>query len=289
MAEKSIPLRQLKPAASDPGLPEGFSIRRIRDVLGGNDLRHDLHRHDFFFILATETGDGVHEIDFTSYEVTDHSVFILRPGQVHQLTLGRNSTGYLIGFSPDFYYPRDNSSTQLLSRVAGKNACQINKKRPGKIFTVLADIQKEFDTKQEGYREIIRASLGILFIELLRQRRNAPGAPAGTVTYEQEKLEKLLLLIEANVSNNKQVHYYADKLNLSSYQLNAITKATLGKTCSEVISAHVILEAKRHLLATSGQVTQIAYRLGYEDVSYFIRFFKKHTGFTPDAFRQRSR
>ncbi|HEX8279287.1 MAG TPA: helix-turn-helix domain-containing protein [Segetibacter sp.] len=32
-------------------------------------------------------------------------------------------------------------------------------------------------------------------------------------------------------------------------------------------------------------MNQIADHLGYEDVSYFIRFFKKHTGYSPEAFR----
>ena len=41
----------------------------------------------------------------------------------------------------------------------------------------------------------------------------------------------------------------------------------------EVISDCVVLEAKRHLLATATQVSQIAWDLGYGDVSYFIRFF----------------
>ncbi|MBL7932446.1 MAG: AraC family transcriptional regulator, partial [Bacteroidia bacterium] len=71
-----------------------------------------------------------------------------------------------------------------------------------------------------------------------------------------------------------------------SYQLNSITKSLLGKTCSEIINEQIILEARRYLLATSNQVNQIAYQLGYEDVSYFIRFFKKHTGHSPDSFRQ---
>jgi len=74
-------------------------------------------------------------------------------------------------------------------------------------------------------------------------------------------------------------------LNLSSFQLNAITKATLGKNCSELINEYVILESKRYLLATSNQVNQIADHLGYEDISYFTRFFKKHTGYSPEAFR----
>ena len=78
---------------------------------------------------------------------------------------------------------------------------------------------------------------------------------------------------------------FAAMMSLSTYQLNAITKQTLGKICSDIINEQIILEAKRHLLATSNQVNQIATLLGYEDISYFIRFFKKHTGYSPDAFR----
>jgi AraC-like DNA-binding protein len=74
-------------------------------------------------------------------------------------------------------------------------------------------------------------------------------------------------------------------LHLSPYQLNAITKSMLGKTCSELIHEYIILGSKRQLLATSNQVSQIAYQLGYEDVSYFTRFFRKHTGLSPEAFR----
>jgi len=74
-------------------------------------------------------------------------------------------------------------------------------------------------------------------------------------------------------------------MHLSAYQLNAITKTALGKTSSELINEWIILESKRNLLATTNQINQIAFQLGYEDVSYFIRFFKKHTGYSPEAFR----
>ena len=288
MALKTIPVRKIKVPAAE-AFPEGFSIRTIEVLLGGKELRHDLHRHDFYFMLAVERGSGVHKIDFNSYHVTDQSVFFLRPGQIHQLTLTADSGGYLMEFTPEFYYPKDAQATQLFSRVSSKNSCQLNLAKPGKLFSTLARIHDEYQNKEEGYKDVIKAELGILFIELLRQRKSISDSSTRNVTYEQEKLEALLQLVEANLSHNKQVPFYAGQLNLSPYQLNAITKSTLGKTCSEVINEHIILEAKRHLLATSNQVTQIAYHLGYEDVSYFIRFFKKHTGHSPDAFRQNSK
>ncbi|MEO7768377.1 MAG: helix-turn-helix domain-containing protein, partial [Ferruginibacter sp.] len=102
------------------------------------------------------------------------------------------------------------------------------------------------------------------------------------------RLQNFLELLDTHITNIKQVSQYAGRLNLSTYQLNAITKATVGKPASALINEQIILEAKRYLLATPNQVKDIADYLGYEDISYFIRFFRKHTGYTPEAFRKNS-
>ncbi len=111
----------------------------------------------------------------------------------------------------------------------------------------------------------------------------------GDNTYGQEKLEQFMELVEKNSSTHKQVSQYTGLLNLSSYQLSSITKTLLAKTPSEIINQQIILEAKRQLLATSKQVGQITYYLGYDDPSYFTRFFKRHTGLSPESFRQNSK
>jgi AraC-like DNA-binding protein len=209
----------------------------------------------------------------------------MRPGQVHQLKLNAKSTGYLIEFKTDFYYPQDKASNQLLRKTSNKNLCSLDEKRFKKIHSVLTAIFQEYTNKQEGYHEVIKANLGILFIELVRNRQNKKSHLNNTISYTQERLEKFLELLETQIATHKQAAHYADKLNLSGYQLNTITKATLGKTSSELINEYIILESKRYLLATANQVNQIAYHLGYEDVSYFIRFFKKHTGYSPEVFR----
>jgi AraC family transcriptional regulator, transcriptional activator of pobA len=96
-------------------------------------------------------------------------------------------------------------------------------------------------------------------------------------------------LLRTHITTQKQVSTYAGMLNLSVFQLNKITRETVDKPASELINEQIILEAKRYLLATSYQVKDIADQLGYEDISYFIRFYKKHTGITPEAFRKNSR
>jgi AraC family transcriptional regulator, transcriptional activator of pobA len=285
----NIPIRHIDSTRKEPIFSEKFNIRDVQDLLDDKGMFQELHRHDFFFILVLKKATGTHEIDFKSFNIVNHSVFFMRPGQVHQLTLKERSEGYLMQFKPDFYYPQDKASRQLLRRASNKNLCQLDAPKFKKLLTILSYIFQEYTAKQEAYQEVIKANLGIFFIELVRHRQNSQNPSPNFNSYRQERLEELLELLETNISVNKQVSHYAEMLNLSPYQLNSITKATLGKTCSELIIDYTILEARRYLLATSNQVNQIAYHLGYDDVSYFIRFFKKHTGYSPEAFRHNLR
>jgi AraC family transcriptional activator of pobA len=90
---KTIPVRQIASTSNAQNISGRFSIRIIEQVLNGNDLVHDLHKHDFYFVLALQQGTGIHEIDFIQYEIQDYSIFILRPGQVHRLALKANTPG----------------------------------------------------------------------------------------------------------------------------------------------------------------------------------------------------
>ena len=283
---KIIPIRHINSAERKQNDLGRFSIRDVQHMLNGKHLVHDLHKHDFFFILALLKGNGIHEIDFVQYDVHDHSIFILRPGQVHKLELKEDNTGFLMEFDLSFYQPKHTITNQRWEKASGKNYCKVDAPRFNKLHSVLSNIFDEFTLKQEGYAEAIKANLDLFFIEYIRQSRNPTTIAKTESNYTQERFEQLLHLLEANIGSMKNVSQYADMLNLSSYQLNAITKASVAKTVSDLINEQIILEAKRNLLATSNQIKDIADHLGYEDVSYFIRFFKKHTGHSPEAFRK---
>ena len=286
---KEIPIKKID-SSDNPSLTNaGFRIRVLHHVLDGKDMVQRLHRHDFYFILVLKKGRGNHTIDFTSYPVKDDSVFILRPGQVHELELKKGCSGYLIEFKSDFFSTRPNESVQLLRKLANTNYCHVGGQAFKKLFSLLTYVFQEYDSKQEGYLEVIKSNLNIFFIELQRHRKNRKDSSRKSNAFAQERLDQLFELLEAHITSHKQAAEYADMLNLSPYQLNAITKTTLGKTCSELIDEQIVLESKRYLLATSKQVNQIAYQLGYEDASYFIRFFKKKTGYTPENFRNNFR
>ena len=278
---ENIPIRSI--TNKEPELSGSFSIRSTEELMTGQVVQ-ELHRHDFFFLLALEKAKGIHKIDFVSYEVGDHILYLMRPGQVHQHTLQVEGMGYLMQFTQDFYVSNDKLIQQRLRQVSYQNFYKLESAHFQQIMRHLTHIFQEYTQQQAGYREVIKSALNILFIELVRQNKSNTKNAASA--YQQEKLEELLELLNTHLAKHKQVGYYAEQLNLSFYQLNAITKTTLGKTCSELINEQVMLEARRYLLATSNQINQIAWHLGYEDPSYFIRFFKKHMGVSPEAFRQ---
>jgi len=68
--------------------------------------------------------------------------------------------------------------------------------------------------------------------------------------------------------------------------LNEVSKEITGFIASYWIQNEVLLEAQRLLFYTNMDVKEIAFSLGYEDHTYFSRFFKKNLGCTAGQFRQ---
>ncbi|HRG83534.1 MAG TPA: AraC family transcriptional regulator [Chitinophagaceae bacterium] len=284
-----IPVRQIKAALTEPSLSGSFNIRNIRPLLKQADMKQPLHRHEYYFILFLEKGKGEHIIDFEKYTIRSRTVFIMRPGQVHQLDLKKGSQGYLLEFDLRFYSPKDESLKRFFRQALYKSCCIPSAKGFQELNSILQKINKEYQLCEKGFTEMIRSGLDMFFISLARESKKQELNKEPVQDYYQEKLEELLSLLEKNLTKEKKVAAYARLMHLSVFQLNHITRNTLGKTCSAVINDMVILEAKRQLLATHQRINQIAASLGYEDSSYFIRFFRKLSGYPPDVFRQKFR
>ncbi|MEO5889627.1 MAG: AraC family ligand binding domain-containing protein [Ferruginibacter sp.] len=230
---KKIPIREITLTQKEIS-GKHFSIRQIQDLLDREDLFHELHRHNFFFMIALQKGKGIHEIDFTTYTVCDNSVFFLRPGQVHQLQLKAGFTGYLIEFDTGFYHPKDYVSNQRLRKAGNKNFCKPALSRFEKLYKILTHIFQEYADREDGFQDVIKASLDIFFIEFLRQSANPNRLPIDVNPYTQERLEEFLELLEIHFACYKQVSQYTDLMNLSPYQLNEITKVTVGENSVSV-------------------------------------------------------
>ena len=99
-------------------------------------------------------------------------------------------------------------------------------------------------------------------------------------------LTRFVNLVEENYTQGLTVNEYAQRLTLSPRTLANLTNELLGKSPSLLIQERIILEAQRLLLHSSLHINQIAFRLGFEDASYFVKYFKKHLRLSPTDFRK---
>jgi AraC-like DNA-binding protein len=101
-------------------------------------------------------------------------------------------------------------------------------------------------------------------------------------------MDKFADLVNSGFKRYHSTLYYAGKLCITSNYLNEIVKNTTGVSAKQYIQNRIILEAEKMLTFTNMQISGIANDLGFDDLSYFIRFFRKQTGFTPLKYKKYS-
>ena len=115
-------------------------------------------------------------------------------------------------------------------------------------------------------------------------------APAHPVDMRRAALhlERYRALVNARFRLQPRVSDLAAELGLTTTQLNRVCRATLGQPALALLHARGVLEAQRLLAYTHHSVKQVALELGFADPAYFSRFFQRHCGLGPQAWRQQA-
>ena len=89
-----------------------------------------------------------------------------------------------------------------------------------------------------------------------------------------------------NYKKTRNAKDYAQTMNISYKHLNNICKSILGKTAKEFIDDYLILETKRHLASSNISIKELTFKMGFDEPTNFVKFFKKHTQQTPSQFKK---
>lgn len=274
---------------------------KIYRVKGGEirrkDFPHDTelpHKHNYFELCVFTNGTGEHEIDFRNYPIVSPSIHVLHPGQVHLIRRGKNYEGYLFVFTKEFYNLRFNGleiipGYHLVSQLKNGPILNMTTEEFDDFSSLISSIEKEFESISAETEEIIVSFLNIFFLRLrnrfmtLLKYENPVNHPFRNIANSFNQM------VDQHFNKIHQVNEYAKLLGESPVVLNKAVKSMTGKTTSEIIVERLILEAKRLLLYSDLSNKEIAFKLNYEDPSYFARIFRKKTGNTPTEFRNRMR
>ena len=117
-------------------------------------------------------------------------------------------------------------------------------------------------------------------------QRNPQYRPDEVKSYRvRELFNRFMMLLESDYKISRDVNYYAEQMNISSKYLTNIVSQVTGHTPKTIIDQYVILQLKMHLKRTTQSIKEMAWEFHFADVSFFCRYFKKHTGLTPQQIR----
>ncbi|MCV6637259.1 AraC family transcriptional regulator [Candidatus Albibeggiatoa sp. nov. NOAA] len=239
------------------------------------------HRHEYFEIFWVLSGEGSQSIDFVKYPMTRRQMYLITPGQVHELHHLPDKL-FAISFNAEFIdtqnqLPIDRLFLQNRSKQPYVWIDEQGEKELGDLISIIARELHSANADKELMSTLLVGFLRYV-MRYLDDNESVPSAA-------DMRMVKLLKLIDADFSLRKDTGYYSEKLSMTNKRLNELTRQQFSRTVTQLIHDKVIVEARRELAFTNKTIKTIAIELGYKDTSYFCRFFKRLSGQSPQSFR----
>lgn len=239
----------------------------------------EAHCHSFYEILyftSINAGD-IHFIDFVEYPISLDHIYIIHPFQIHEMKL-KTQTGYSFALTREYMHSLHLWPESYFDYMM-PNDLSFEKHELKCIVKILDLILYEHQNKHR--RELLDIYAKTLLTQLILTFKKDSN--------ENYKIDKRVLqlmdLIDKNFVEQRNTDFYARQLYLSGKRLNELTKKALGTTIKQLISERLLLEAKRLISYGDRTFKEIAFELGFNDSSYFSRFFKDQSGFSPEQFK----
>lgn len=239
------------------------------------------HKHKSYFeIIYLTAGSGHHTIDTHAHRIKPPIAFTVKKEQIHFWEIESEPSGFVLIIKKQFVERcLDLDLRRLLSDLTAYNVLFPNDNSTAILFELL---NVEFEKNGANQNPIFDGLLKALLGNLLASSKNKIKAHKNNL-YGQF----INSLSQGKLIN--RVAYYAEILNTTPQNLNAICRKEVDKTAAEVISEHIIGEAKRLLWYTDLSVSEIAHSLQFKDNSHFTKYFKRHLNITPITFRKAER
>ncbi|TYR31697.1 AraC family transcriptional regulator [Sphingobacterium phlebotomi] len=268
----------------------GFIISPLHNFNQQYSILSLPHQRMFYTIIYFEDEDGRFAIDQSIVEVQKREALSIDPSSVCTFEIHKEAKGWILLFTDAFFTKRYNDN--VLHDFSFLKGSSVYKHLENTIdvprWRVMMDaMYDEFKRLGADSKTILRSYLNIVLGMLDRCTDIKVDTP-----YNRERENKVRLLeqlLEQYYKSERFPSFYAEKLNISTNYLNRICRERRNKSAGELIRDRILMEAERLLYHTYKNVSEISFELGFDSSSYFITFFKKKYGLSPEEFRKRQR
>lgn len=267
---------------------QGVLVIPFMDSVAMDPQRLQPHYHEFFQVFLLQGRASVMH-DFTEFQAEGSTVVFLSPGQVHTARPHSGLRGTTISFTQAFFDHQAPPPSLLFEfpfffPAEAQPWLSIPADDPHRLIETFELMQREFDAALPGAAEVLRATLHILLVRANRQF--SAGRPPEPASRPTQLVRQFYLTVEQRFRELQAVPDYAKLLGVSPNHLHDVVREQTGLAAGEIIRERRLLDAKRLLSHSDLSVSEIGYHLGFQDPSYFSRFFRRGTGVTPADFRR---
>ncbi len=243
-----------------------------------------------FAAIIMMSGEARVSIDMHEYDVKPCDIVFFSPESIiRTVECTSDAAAYLLSSSKKFMneVQVDLSTSLAIFMRFGRNPVLHVKEQDVEEIRQLFQLIKTMliSDKSRYLNEIIRTLFTTIFFILsdLNQREQSDKTKLGR---GEVIFEDFMALLKKYNKRERNVQFYAEKLNITAKYLSAVVKDVSGKTAARWIDESVIIEAKSLLMYSGLTIQQIATELNFSTQSFFGKYFKQHTGFSPSRFKR---
>jgi AraC family 4-hydroxyphenylacetate 3-monooxygenase operon regulatory protein len=248
-------------------------------------------RMDYYSLCICTEGNIVVSIDGQQHAVSQFSLLLARPATI--IAFQNNSEDFrvkLLFFEKEFLL-KNISDPFIIERLTffkdrSYEFIHLKEQEAKKLIKLMKYLENKINANLKFKDEIVRTIIFNLLLETAEFLPQEKTENDLVLNNPKEIYFQFLKLVMENISQHKGVNYYAQKLHISNKYLIQIVKKAVDKTPHEIIDAHLLKEAVVLLGNPAINISDIAYRLRFNSVSAFGRFFKKHSAISPTDYRR---
>lgn len=246
---------------------------------------------DALMIILVKKGGGRIGIDLTEYEINENSLIVLQPKNYIFLSECRpDTTAMMVACSRhviEDIIPKLSDVLPLLVHHRTAPVTHLSKRDSETLSNYFNLIKTRLSGSNGQFikQEVLRLLQAALYCMMSIQSETESN-PNHIRTRKDEIMAKFILEVSDGFRKERHVNYYADKLCITPKHLSAVVKQISGRTAGEWIDNFVIMEAKVLLKTTDRTIQEISDMLNFRNQSFFGKFFKHLTGFTPTSYRK---
>lgn len=271
-----------------------IQIKNIPDCLADLEaMESRLHSHDFYQLMWFWHGTGRHQIDFNDEEVSPNKVFVISSGQLHQFKDLESPEGIIIQFDEGFFSEMDDNLDSII-KYSVFNAFHlppyylIGSETWERLKGIAAEMNREkSDVEKFAHDSYIYSLVKMFLIVLIREGLRTDNKPIYNNSAAYQYFINFRKALDNNYRRYHTVQQYATALRMSSKTLTQRVIQYSGQSPLQLINNKLIVEAQRMLKSKPMLIKEIAYELGFDDASYFVKFFKRQTGLLPSEFKEK--